>query len=235
MKTLAVIPARGGSKRLPNKNILPLGGKPLIYWTIEAATGVSEVVEILVSTDSEEIASAARAAGALVPWLRPAELSTDTASSIDVCLHALDWYVQNYGDIDGLLLLQPTSPFRKAKTISEGMALFNRYGCNRPVISVSPADSHPMWCYSIINEQLKPFIDSIDLKARSQDLPRAYVINGALYLASPEFLRKYRSFVCERTVPLVIDSKSEGLDIDTKSDLIFAEYLLSKEIDGILR
>jgi CMP-N-acetylneuraminic acid synthetase len=90
MRILAVIPARGGSKRLPKKNIKPLGGKPLINWSIEAIRGISEICEVLVSTDDSEIASIAKQAGASVPWLRPSHLSTDTASSVDVALHALD-------------------------------------------------------------------------------------------------------------------------------------------------
>ena len=127
MKILALIPARGGSKRLPKKNILPLGGKPLISWTIDAVKDTPEIVDILVSTDSCEIASVARAAGALVPWLRPDVLSTDTATSMDVCLHALDWYEEKYGDVDGLLLLQPTSPFRDKNTITKGIELFQSH------------------------------------------------------------------------------------------------------------
>ena len=226
MKILALVPARGGSKRLPNKNILSLGGKPLIEWTIEAAKGIPEIVDILVSTDSSEIASVAKAAGALVPWLRPDELSTDTATSIDVCLHALDWYVEQHGNIDGLLLLQPTSPFRKGKTISKGIELYKFHGGSRPVVAFSPADTHPMWCYSINSDTLKPFIDGVDLKTRSQDLPKAYAINGALYLASSTYLRESRSFIGETTAPLVIDDNQERLDIDTQQDWLLAEYML---------
>ena len=149
MKILALIPARGGSKRLPKKNILPLGGKPLISWTIDAVQDIPEIVDILVSTDTDEIASVAKAAGALVPWLRPPALSTDTATSMDVCFHALDWYEGEYGAVDGLLLLQPTSPFRKRETIKKGIELFKSHYGERPVAAFSPVDVHPMWCYRI--------------------------------------------------------------------------------------
>lgn len=229
MKILALVPARGGSKRLPNKNILSLGGKPLINWTIDATKGIPEIADILVSTDSSEIASVAKAAGALVPWLRPDELSTDTATSIDVCLHALDWYENEYGEIDGMLLLQPTSPFRNVRTIKTGIKIYKSHGGNRPVVASSPAESHPMWCYSINGDNLKPFVDEDDRKVRTQEIPKAYVINGMLYLASPKYLREHLSFTGETTAPLVINDRREGVDIDTRCDWMFAEYLLSQK------
>lgn len=227
MKILALIPARGESKRLPNKNILPLGGKPLINWTIEAAKGIPEIVDILVSTDSEEIASVAKSAGALVPWLRPHDLASDTASSIDVCLHALDWYEGEYQRIDGLLLLQPTSPFRKHKTIVEGVKLYQFHSGNKPVVALSPADLHPMWCYKINDNVLEPFVKYSDPSIRSQELPKAYVINGALYLASPNYLRRFKSFTREDTIPLIVNDIKEGLDIDTQWDWSLALHLLT--------
>jgi len=209
MKILALIPARGGSKRLPKKNILPLGGKPLISWTIDAVKDIPEIVDILVSTDTDEIASVAKAAGALVPWLRPPALSTDTATSMDVCFHALDWYEGEYGAVDGLLLLQPTSPFRKRETIKKGIELFKSHYGERPVAAFSPVDVHPMWCYRINGDHIKPFIEGVDLKVRSQELEKAYVINGA-------------------TLPLLTDSIPEGLDIDTDWDWNIAESILNR-------
>lgn len=226
MRILALIPARGGSKRVPNKNIRQLGGKPLINWSIEAAQGIPEIVDILVSTDSPAIADVARAAGALVPWLRPDELATDTATSIVVCMHALDWYEKENGQVDGLLLLQPTSPFRKAQTIQAGIQLFKKSG-DRPVVAFSPAESHPMWCYRVAGDAIHPFVNGVDQPIRSQDLPPAYVINGALYLANPGYLRTHASFLGNDTVPLVIDDKRETLDIDTEWDWLLAENLLT--------
>lgn len=228
MKILGIIPGRGGSKRLPNKNIRPLAGKPLINWTIDTVRGVPDVVDILVSTDSREIASVAKEAGALVPWLRPDELATDTATSVDVCLHALDWYEREKGEVDGLLLLQPTSPFRKAGTIKQGIEIYKSYGGSRPVVALSPADSHPMWCYSLDGDVMNPFIGEADLIVRSQDLPKAYVINGALYLASPKHLREIQSFVVKTTASLLINDPKERVDIDTEWDWMIAEYWLTK-------
>lgn len=225
MRLLALVPARGGSKRVVNKNIRELGGKPLIAWTIEAARGAPELADVLVSTDSPAIAQAAEAAGALVPWLRPAELATDTSSSMAVCLHALDWYEQEKGPVDGLLLLQPTSPFRRVESVRRGVALFSEHP-QRPVVSFSLAESHPMWCYRIHGERVQPFMDGTDKPTRSQDLPPAYVINGAFYAASPNYLRKHHSFIGPDTVPMVMDDSRETIDIDTEWDWTLAETML---------
>lgn len=225
MKILALVPARGGSKRLPRKNIRVLGDKPLIVWTLEAVRDIPSICDVLVSTDDPEIASVARNHHALVPWLRPAKLATDTATSLDVCLHALEWYELEKGRVDGLLLLQPTSPFRTPATISKGIELFRQY--HRPVIGVSPAESHPMLCFKVEREKMYPFIES-NLNVRSQDLPSAYVINGALYLISPQDLRQYQAFYTKKTLPLVINSPAECIDIDTEWDWQIAKILLTK-------
>lgn len=227
MRILALIPARGGSKRLPGKNVRPLGGKPLIVWSIEVAKGIPEICDILVSTDDAAIAEVARRAGALVPWLRPAELATDAAASVDVCLHALDWYESEHGAIDGLLLLQPTSPFRSRSTVLKGIELFRSHE-RRPVLGVSPAASHPAWCFSIRDATLHPFVDDGGLQLRSQDLPPAFVVNGALYLIGPDELRRRRSLFGDAMVPVVAESREESIDIDTELDWQLAESLLGE-------
>ena len=226
MKILAFIPARGGSKRIPGKNIRPLGGKPLIAWSTEVAKDIPEICDVLVSTDDVEIAEVARNAGALVPWLRPADLANDTASSVDVALHALDWYEREKGKVDGLLLLQPTSPFRTRETVLRGLALFRaNHSC--PVLGVSLAESHPMCCFRIEDDAMHPFIDGGGLHLRSQDLPSAYVVNGAFYLVAPKDLRTGNSFYGEGMVPLVIDRPEETIDIDTQWDWKMAEAVIA--------
>jgi CMP-N-acetylneuraminic acid synthetase len=219
---LAVVTARAGSKRVPGKNLRSLAGRPLIAWSVEAARGIPEICEILVSTDDAAIAAAGRDAGALVPWLRPVELSSDTASSVDVCVHALDWYESHHGAVDGLLLLQPTSPFRSRETLSRGIAMFYAAG-RRPVVAVSPAVSHPSWCFRLEGQTLRPYIPGGNLCARSQELPPAYVLNGALYLIEPQRLRQRRSFCDEDMLPVVIDDPVEAIDIDTEWDWIVAQ------------
>lgn len=224
MNILAVITARGGSKRLPGKNIRLLRGTPLIVWSINAVKGVAGISDILVTTDAADIADVSARAGALVPWLRPAELATDSATSVDVCLHALEWYERSKGEIDGLLLLQPTSPFRRRETIERGIALFQSGG-GRPVLGVSPALSHPMWCFEVRGTTLQPFIDG-GINRRSQDLPPAYEVNGAFYLISPSDLRKFRSFYAPQAQALIVDDPREAIDIDTQSDWVRAEAAL---------
>jgi N-acylneuraminate cytidylyltransferase len=206
-----------------------LGGKPLIVWSINAAKGIPEVCDILVSTDDPEIAEIASAAGAMVPWLRPAELATDTASSVDVALHALDWYETKFGAVDGLLLLQPTSPFRRHETVLDGIDIFRRNPAFA-VVGVSPAASHPMWCFRIDGAAMRPFIDGGGLHLRSQDLPPAYVVNGALYLIAPYNLRHSKSFFSTTMSPLCMDGAEESIDIDTEADWLMAEGLIGKHL-----
>ena len=224
MKILALVIARGGSVRLPGKNLRQLGGKPLINWSIQIAQGIPEISEILVSTDDESIADVSRKAGALVPWLRPQELATNEASSVDVALHALNWYETEKSAVDGLLLLQPTSPFRSRNTVLNGISLFEKIGM-LPVVGVSPTNAHPMWSFKIEHGELLSFVDNVGIQKRSQDLPPAYVVNGSFYLISPDDLRRNKSFFGARTIPLISDSEQEALDIDSEMDFTFAEFI----------
>ena len=227
MRILALILARGRSKRLPGKNIRVLGGRPLIGWSIDTGKLIPEVCDILVSTDDPKIQDIAKGLGAYTPWLRPKELSADNPSSVDAALHALDWYESKHGVVDGLLLLQSTSPFRGIEKIKEGVELFSTHDCDS-VIGVSPTHAHPKWTFTIENNILSPFLSDHGLNTRSQDLESAYVINGSFYLISPGALRQEKSFFVEGALPLVIDSRIESLDIDTEQDWQYAEYCLNK-------
>lgn len=224
MRILALIIARGGSKRLPGKNIRLLGGKPLIVWSIDLAKNIPEICDILVSTDDLTIAKICKDAGAYVPWIRPSELATDTASSVDVALHALNWYESEKGSIDGILLLQPTSPFRTPATVQRGIELFGK-NSHQPVLGVSPTHAHPMWTLKMEGDYLVPFMKEHGLETRSQDLPPAYVVNGGFYLIAPAELRVSRSFVGTKMIPLLIESPQEAVDIDTEWDFKVAEFI----------
>jgi N-acylneuraminate cytidylyltransferase len=230
VRILALIPARGGSKRLPKKNIRLLGGKPLIVWSIDVAKEIPEICDILVSTDDPAIAEVCKEAGAYVPWLRPAGLATDNASSVDVALHALDWYEAEKGTVDGLLLLQPTSPFRSKEATRRGIELFSKHG-QQTVLGVSPTHIHPMWALKMEGDYLVPFMRGHGLDTRSQDLPPAYVVNGGFYLISPTELRAYHSFVGAKTMPLFIESPQEALDIDTEWDFLIAEIVTKNKYE----
>lgn len=220
---LAVIPARSGSKRLPGKNIRRLSGVPLIAWTIRTAIAAGVFDDVLVSTDDKEIAAIAREYGASVPWLRPGELSTDTATSIDVVLHALSAYELKGSSADSVMLLQPTSPFRSMETIRRAAALHMQAG-NPPVVSVCPAKAHPAWCFLVDGEGcMRRYAGDGVPPARSQDLPPVYQLNGSVYLATAEDLRSEHSFLCARTRALVVTQPEESIDIDDAWDWQLAE------------
>jgi len=225
VRILALITARGGSKRLPGKNVRLLGGKPLIVWSIDIAKDIPEICDIIVSTDDSTIAEVSINAGASVPWLRPDELATDSSSSVDVALHTLDWYEGEKGPVDALLLLQPTSPFRRRNSILRGIKLY--MDKLKPVIGMSPAQSHPMWCYQLDGEVMRPFIEYDPINTPTQ--PNAYVINGSFYLIAPEVLRKKRSFKSNDMVPLIIEELEERIDIDTEWDWKLAETFLNSQ------
>ena len=200
----------------------------MIDWSIDVAKNNGDIGDVLVSTDDAAIAEVARRADALVPWLRPAELATDTATSVDVCLHALNWYENARGKVDGLMLLQPTSPFRTRETVMRGIALF-RDNRRRSVIGVSPALSHPLWCVQVSGNSMRPFIERGELPLRSQDLPPAYVMNGAFYLIQPDELRTRRSFCTDASIPLMIADPVECIDIDTEWDWKIAQALAASQ------
>ena len=228
MKILTLIPARGGSKGVPGKNIKALGSKPLIAHTIEAALGAG-LDPVLVSTDDEAIAQAARAAGAEVPWLRPAHLATDEATSLDVALHALDWW-SSMEDLReppaALCLLQPTSPLRAASHVREAIELFHRRGAARAVVSVCPVEKPPRWMYHLEqgSRALEPYIKEGEALTRRQDAAPLHVLNGAIYIVEVEALRETKSFVPPGSLGYVM-SAATSIDIDSPLDWHIAEAL----------
>jgi CMP-N-acetylneuraminic acid synthetase len=232
MKILAVVPARAGSKRLPGKNTRLLGDRPLIAWTIAAARESNVLGDILVSTDDSLISEVGKEWGGWTPWLRPAELASDTALSMDVVMHALDWYENEFGLVDGLMLLQPTSPFRRPESIRHAVELFDKNN-GQSVVSVSPSSSHPAWTFEIQNKKLMPFLSWEGIGQRSQDLQPAYTLNGAIYLATPVTLRQYRTFVTRSTIPLIMGDPAEALDIDTWLDWQLAECILKSSNENL--
>lgn len=226
MKVLTLIPARGGSKRLPRKNVLPLGGKPLIAWTIDKALKAGCSKDIIVSTDDVEIAEISEHYGAKVPWLRPKELSGDKTSTYDVVHHAVNWYEENYENLDAVLILQPTSPFRSIDSIKEAIRLFVETGGVSPVVSVSPSPCNPAWCFSIDElGAMKPFKAWDDVFKRSQDYAESWVLNGSIYITPCSYLRQNRRLFGPGALAVKIKSNIEGIDIDTRNDFDYAESL----------
>lgn len=231
MKILALIPARDGSKRLKHKNFLDLGGKPLINWSIEQAIAVESISDVLVSTDSKKIAKVSKEAGASVPWLRPKNLATDNSSSVEVAIHAIDWYESQVCTIDGLLLLQPTSPFRSKETIEKAIDMF-KLSNQRSIVSVSPSFGHLEKTFFYDKSKMFPILDLMNIPARPKGYDEFYTVNGGIYLISPSQLRSEKSFFGSNLIPLKIDSPIESVDIDTEWDFrlasIISEYLSGK-------
>jgi CMP-N,N'-diacetyllegionaminic acid synthase len=212
-KVLALIPARGGSKGLPGKNILQVAGRPLLAWSVDAARAARCVDRVVLSSDDEVIMAAARACGCEVPYRRPAELATDTASTIDVVLHAID----TLPGYDVVVLLQPTSPLRTAADIDtacEHLAASGAPAC----VSVSPVEQSPYWMYRLgHNQGLVPVVEAPPGVTRRQDLPSVYALNGAVYVADTVWLRQSRTFVTRETVAHVMPVE-RSMDIDTIAD-----------------
>jgi N-acylneuraminate cytidylyltransferase len=211
-KVLAVIPARGGSKGLPGKNILPVQGRPLLAWTADAALAARALDRIVVSSDSDAILAAARACG-VEGVRRPAELATDTASTLDVILHVLEACPGH----DVVVVLQPTSPLRSAADIDAALDRFDASGAPS-CVSVCEAEQSPYWMYRLGDAQvLQPIVDGGLQATRRQDLPVVYVLNGAVYVADAAWLRTTRAFVAAGTVAHVMPVE-RSLDIDTAHD-----------------
>lgn len=221
---LAVIPARGGSKGLPGKNIRPLNGKPLILYSIEAALESGIVTQVVVSTDDEAIADVARHAGAEVPFLRPAELATDEAKSIDVLRHAVQYYEENGQQYDYILLLQPTSPLRTATDIREAMKQFIYCGADS-LQSVASARTHPYLLRQRSDAgQLSPYLEA-ESHARRQDLTELYELNGAIYLMKRGLLMEQGKIVGASNQGFIMPAE-RSVDIDTLWDFRLAEWIL---------
>jgi CMP-N,N'-diacetyllegionaminic acid synthase len=210
---LALITARGGSKGLPRKNVLPAGGRPLIAWTIDAALESHCVSHVALSSDNDEIMQAAMQWGCAVPFRRPPSLASDSASSMDVILHALD-QLPGY---DYIALLQPTSPLRTAADIDAAFALLTSSGANS-CVSVCEAEQSPYWMYRVAQDgAMTPLLSDQPAATRRQDLPPVYVLNGAIYIARTEWLRHTKTFVDDACVAYPMP-KERSIDIDTAED-----------------
>lgn len=225
-KVLCLVTARGGSKGLPGKNIRPLLGKPLIAWSIDAGLRAPSADALVVSTDDEGIAQAARAARARVPFMRPTELAGDTASSIDVVLHAIDWLAAAGEHYDVVVLLEPTSPLRESADIEAALELMaGQHAC--AVVSVCRAESvHPAFMYRRdADGRLQPFLERQPTGLRRQEIEPLYFLEGTVYASRIDVLRVRRSFYHEDTVGYEVP-RWKSLEIDELDDFLMVEALL---------
>jgi len=223
MKPLVIIPARGGSKGIPNKNIKLLRGKPLIEYTVNAAMEVFPEDQICVSTDSKEIKNLVESLGLGVPFLRPSSLATDTSGTYEVLLHAIDHYESAGYFPDTIILLQPTSPFRTSQHIRYAVEQFSDE-CEM-LVSVKRAGSNPYYLYR--RENTDGWLEAISSQdySRRQDCPVVYELNGAIYITRSDTLKVKPLSKMEKVLKYEMDERSSH-DIDTQFDWEVAETIL---------
>ena len=221
---LALIPARGGSKGLPHKNIKLLLGKPLIAWTIEQARKNKYIDSVVVSTEDEEIAEISKKYGAQVPFIRPKELATDTAKGIAVVFHAME-AMENAGQMhDILIILQPTSPLRSLKDIDKSIELLFSKNA-KAIISVCEVERHPYWENILpANRCMSDFIKKENLNKNRQEFDIFYRLNGAIFLVYWNYIQQQKSFFGKETFAYIMP-KERSVDIDTRMDFTVAEIL----------
>lgn len=226
LEYLAIIPARGGSKRVPGKNIKPLNGKPLIAYTIEAAKNSKKLSRIIVSTDDPAIADCARVYGAEIPFMRPAEIAGDTAGVADALRHAVSFYESSGTAVKNIVLLQTTSPFREGRHIDAAIDAFEK-GKGDMLTTVSPAKNHPYYALKGDEQNLSPFFDLEKLAMKSHELPPACYENGVVFVISVETLKK-SGIYGEKNLIAVQMEPELTVDIDTPSDFALAEFLMKQ-------
>ena len=228
MKPLIIIPARGGSKGIPHKNIKPLNGKPLIQYTIDVARQIVSDEDICVSTDDQKIIKVVEDYGLKVPFIRPAELASDTAGTYEVLLHAIDFYEAHGKQYDCVLLLQNTSPFRTAEHVKQAMTLY------KPeidmVVSVNEIASNPYYnCFEVGDDgYLKKTLDST-MFTRRQDAPKTYEYNGAIYIFNLQRLKETHYGNFTKRVMYEMD-RLHSVDLDTIMDWKYAEFIIKENL-----
>jgi len=226
---LAIIPARAGSKRLPDKNILTLSGKPLIAWTIEAGLKSKHLDEVMVSTDGKKIMEISKKYGAEIPFQRPAYLADDNATSIDVVIHTINFYKNDLKrKFDYIVLLQPTSPLRNSTDIDNSIEFLLQKEADA-VISVCKTEHSPLWTNILPpNLSMEKFLKEDIKEHQSRDLPDYYRLNGAIYICKTEKVLLEKTLFLNKNIYAFIMEQEKSTDIDTELDFKFAEFLIKR-------
>lgn len=221
---LVLIPARGGSKRLPRKNLMEIAGQSLIERAVKCGETLGTAATICLSTDDDALAAEGRKHGPYVPFMRPAELATDTAKSFDVVRHAIEWFADRGEKFDGLIFLQPTSPLRTPEHVREAVARFENLGADA-VVSVCAAEHPPQWTATLAaTGSMEAFGANLAAQKRSQDFAQAYRLNGAIYIYRLDKLIEHQGFFYnDRTFAYEMDQPS-SVDIDTRNDYLLARF-----------
>ncbi|MGG3563597.1 acylneuraminate cytidylyltransferase family protein [Neobacillus rhizosphaerae] len=224
-KVLAVVPARGGSKGVPRKNIKELAGKPLIAWTITEAKKSSYIDKLILSSDEPEIIEVAKKYDCEVPFIRPKELANDKTPGIEPVLHA----IKKMEDFDIIVLLQPTSPLRSVDDIDgciEKCVVERANSC----VSVVEVDKSPYWMFLIEeHSKMSPLMNVGEIYNLRQELPSVYVLNGAVYVANIPWLERHKTFLTSETISYIMP-KNRSFDIDTEFDFLMCETIIDKEL-----
>jgi CMP-N,N'-diacetyllegionaminic acid synthase len=227
-KAIAIVPARGGSKGLPRKNVLPLGGRPLIAWPCAAACQVKELDRVLCSTDDPEIAEAARMAGAEVPFMRPAHLATSEAKVVDVLDHALTWCREQGETYDYVVLLQATSPFVAPEDIRRALQCAMERQADTVITCIDAGRAHPGIMFSIKPDQsVTPLFSNCFYGARRQDFPSYYIRTGAVYVIRSSLITENHRLYGERVFAVPFPEE-RAVNIDDQRDYAWAEFLLQR-------
>lgn len=225
-RILAVIPARGGSKGVPRKNIKDLAGKPLIGWTIEAAKASKYIDCLVLSSEDDEIIKVAQSLSCDAPFKRPLELAKDDTHGIEPILHA----VEQCPGFDYVMMLQPTSPLRLTEDIDCCIEKFINENV-KSCVSVCEPGKSPYWMYNInSNSTLEPLLPEFSLVPRRQDLPSVYALNGAVYIAEIEWLKQNRNFMSHNTIGFIMPA-SRSYDIDSMEDFMICEMLMKRRLN----
>lgn len=230
MKLLFIIPARGGSKGIPGKNIKLLNGKPLIHYSIEYARMFAPDNDICVTTDDIKIADCARQIGYEVPFMRPESLATDRSGSYEVLQHALSFYQHQGINYDAVVLLQPTSPFRLRKHLEEALPLFD----NNVDMLVSVTESAFNPYYNLFEEDgrgLLTISKGAGKYTRRQDVPPVYAYNGSIYIINSGSLQQHQGFAAFSSIKKYIMEERFSIDLDVPADWEYAEYISKNTIN----
>lgn len=224
IKYLALIPARGGSKGIPRKNLISLAGKPLIQHTFDSALQSKYIDAIHLTSDSDEIMDLAKSLNVSAPYKRPDNIASDTTSALDVILYHINWVKENLGEeIENIVYLQPTSPIRSIDLIDNSIKEYERLQ-SKSLVAICECSQHPYEMVMLSNNKIKS-IPQDDVYRRRQDYPPFYFISGALYIFTCSFVEEHKRLTDENT-NYIITTKEEGIDIDDIIDLKFAEFIL---------
>ncbi|HLG03999.1 MAG TPA: acylneuraminate cytidylyltransferase family protein [Bacteroidia bacterium] len=236
-KVLFLIPARGGSKGLPAKNIRPMNGKPLLHWTVKTALESLEDVDgrVVVSTDNEEIAAVAKSSGAEIPFMRPPELARDESTSMEVVLHALEFFAKQGESFDYICMLEATSPQRDKDDVLCALNLLMQTPRAESIVGISAAESsHPAFL-ALKDEKhfIRPYEGEKFVFKRRQEIDEVYFFEGSLYISAVAALKKKQSFYHEKTLGYEIP-KWKSYEVDDLVDFLIIERLMKAKEEGLL-